>query len=185
MNNKFEGWAPSDFKHLWSENAPESRHAAVLKTITVTDHLLALAKVHVFWWEQVYGWLCESSLIKSQMDAPSPFLVNPCKQNHKRSKISKIEACDVLPRKDKFHLLVSPGVVVIQNQVSRDTSKICPFTPCLWYINDYKMLNAYLNSQKNLLPKGKKKLETDPEELLVDGSKSSEYQHIAKLGNKA
>lgn len=83
MNNKFEGWAPSDFKHLWSENHPEPRHATVLKTIIVTDHFLALHKVHLFWWEQVYPWLCESSLIASQMDAyPHFFLANPCKQSH-------------------------------------------------------------------------------------------------------
>lgn len=83
MNNKFEGWAPSDFKHLWSEHHPEPRHATVLKTSIVTDHSLALHKVHLFGWEQVCQWLCESSLIISQMDThPPSFLVNPWKQSH-------------------------------------------------------------------------------------------------------
>lgn len=53
MNNKFEGWVPSDFKHLWNENIPEPRHTTVSKTITVTDHFSALDKVHLFGWEQV------------------------------------------------------------------------------------------------------------------------------------
>lgn len=77
--------------------------------------------------------------------------------------IPKEEVCNLLARKDKFHLPTSAGFIVIQNQESTDTLKICPFSPYLWYINDYKMLDAYLSSKKNLLPKGKKKLGTDPE----------------------
>lgn len=177
MNNKFEGWAPSDFKHLWSENIPEPRHATVLKTITVTDHFLALDKVYLFSWEQVYWWLCESSFLKSQMDMHTPFPVNPHKQKSQLLNITEKKTCDLLPRKDTFYFFTSPGfVVVMWNQVNRDTLKICPYTPCLWDINDYKMLNAYLNSKKNLLPKGEEKKknweQTQRNSKLIDRSKN-------------
>ena len=162
MNNKFEGWAPSDFKHLCSENIPEPRHATAMKTIIVIDRFLTLHKVHLFCCEQVYWWLCESSLIKSQLDAYPTFLVNPCKQNHN---ISKKETCDLLRWWDKFHLLLLQDSLYSKNQVSKDTFwKYASFTPCVWYINDYKMLNEYLRRKKNPLPKGKRKLGTDPEE---------------------
>lgn len=164
MNNKFEGWAPSDFKHLWSENHPEPRHATVLKTIIVTDRFLPLHTMHLVWWEQVYPWLCESSLITSQMDAYPHFFGKPMQTKSQLLNISKKEACDLLGRRDEFHLPTSPGFIVPQNQVSGGTLKICPLYPCLWYINDYKMLNGYLSRKKNLLPKGKRKLWTDPEE---------------------
>lgn len=47
------------------------------------------------------------------------------------------------------------------NQVNRDTLKIY-YTPCLWDINDYKMLDAYLSSKKNTASqRGEKKKRTE------------------------
>lgn len=66
-----------------------------------------------------------------------------------------------------FTFPTSPGFLVPQNPVSGGTLKICPLSPRLWFINDYKMLNGYLSRKKSLLPKGKRKLGTDPEEQYV------------------
>lgn len=164
MNNKFEGWAPSDFKHLWSENNPEPRHATVLKTVTVTDHFLALHKVRLFWWEQVCWWLCESSLITSQMDAHPLFFSKSFQTKSQLLNVSKRETCDWLWRRDTFHLPRSPSSLCSKIKWAEPLWKYAPFTPCLWYINGYKMLNAYLSSKENLLPKGKKNLGADPGE---------------------
>ena len=173
MNKKFEGWAPSDFKHLWSENIPEPRHATVLKTITVTDHFLALDKVYLFSWEQVYWWLCESSFIKSQMDMHTPFPVNPHKQKSQLLNITEKKTCDLLPRKDTFYFSNSPGfVVVIWNQVNRDTLKICPIPLAFGMLMTTGCWMHIWTVRRTCFPKGKKKKwETQRNSKLVDRSK--------------